>query len=200
MRRLVAVFAMLVILPFATAAGCGKNEVKASICDENGNNCTIIYYDAKAKKNFMVGVTKTMFEACKVDYQWPECGDGIHNGMRVTQLDNDPYRAPRGEEENENARTACVSSVSHPDVTITNSWFIGAMQLKVEPKATQGIFEKCKLAQPKQTAYLKAEHHAVPSTIMCNIWVYQAGQKWVLDFMITQALGDCTVQATIPAK
>jgi hypothetical protein len=140
-----------------------KDKVEASIC--HGDECFIIHTEGKEKR--LVSVTPAMFKSCKVDYQWPECGDGIHNGMRVTQLDNDPYRNTRRDEQNRNSRTVCVQSVSDPEVMITNSWWIGDMDKKIEKPKTQGI-------------------------------VYKGGQKWPIDFVITQALGDCTAQARVP--
>jgi hypothetical protein len=190
--------AIVLSLTLMGAEGCpgkSKNKVEASIC-VGKNDCYIIHTEGKEKRT--VAVTRAIFESCKVDYEWPSCGDGIHNGMRVTQLDNDPYRSTKRNAQNRNARSVCVQSISDPDAMITNTWFIGQMDAKTEEPKVQGIFTKCALAQPGQTAYIKSEHHAIPSTLLCQVYVFKNGQKWPLDFIITQALGDCVAQAVVP--
>lgn len=196
-RRLVALVTVLLAL-FSVAAKCPAEDkvvVKAGVC--SSAECWIVH-GKSGEKGTLERVNQQIFRKCKVDYQWPECGDGISRGMRVIQLDNDPYRSTKREKDEQNARTVCVASISDPEVKITNSWFIGSKQLKEEAPKIQGIFQRCELASPGTVAYIKAEHHAEPSTLLCHVWVYKNGQRWPIDFVITQALGDCVARAEVP--
>lgn len=196
MKRIAAILALLLILPLGTAASCSSPKVEASLCADE--TCSIIYKDEDGNKQ-LVYIEKARFGNCEPGKRWPNCTEGdISRGMR-----NIPYNSnPKVETKHQvgrDAKTVCVSSVSHPEVTITNTWFIGEMDAKTEDPDILGIFQKCGIGLPNQTAYIKAEHHAVPSTLMCTVfWVTADGDRVVLDFVITQALGDCQAQAVVP--
>lgn len=197
---LVMVFCLVVS---GAIAGCDdpfqpKNIVTARICADNAKkDCYIVHEEGDEKR--IVAVTKAVFDACPENYEWPRCGDGIHNGMRVIQLDNDPYASKQRSADEQNKRTVCVESISHPEAPITNTWFIGGSEPKTESKV-QGIFTRCALASPGSTAYIKSERHATPSTLMCLVYVFKGGARWPLDMVITQALGDCEATHVIPPK
>lgn len=201
-QRFYAVLTALVCLGVSgVITGCDpfqpENIVTGRICaDAKQNDCYIVHEEGKERR--IKAVTKAVFDACPENYEWPKCGDGIHNGMRVIQLDNDPYASTRRAPNEQNARTACVQSISTPLAEITNTWFIGAMEPKVEQPEELGIFNECRLASPGTTGYIKSEHHSTPSTTMCLVYIYKNGERVPIDVMITQALGDCIAQAAIP--
>lgn len=197
-----AVMAILLLIVIGAMSGCvpKQEKIKESLCTDK--TCAVVYND-KEGRNLLVYVEKAKFGSCKPGKQWPNCTEGdISRGMRNIPYNENPrdhFKQEEGQIKPREAKAVCVSSVSHPEAKITNTWFIGTMEPKVEPAKSQGIFQKCNIGVVGQTAYIKSEHHAEPSTLMCNVfWVTPEGERIVLDFVITQALGDCVAQAVVP--
>lgn len=198
-RKVALIVAAIVLLVMATAAGCKPPKILESLCTDK--TCAVVYND-KDGRNLLVYVEKAKFGNCEPGKRWPNCAEGdISRGMRNIPYNENPHQ-PKQESDkggSKDAKAVCVSSVSHPPVMITNTWFIGEMDARTEEPEVLGIFQKCAIGIPGQTAYIKAEHHAAPSTLMCNVfWVTPEGERIVLDFVITQALGDCQAQALVP--
>jgi hypothetical protein len=200
-RKVILIAVAIIAIVMSTAAKCpaATPKIQESLCTDS--TCAVVYND-KDDRKLLVYVEKAKFGNCEPGKRWPNCAEGdISRGMR-----NIPYNANPDLDKQEgtkggskDAKAVCVSSVSHPEAMITNTWFIGDMDARTEPSAIQGIFQKCNIGVPTQTAYIKSEHHAVPSTLMCNVfWVTPEGERIVLDFVITQALGDCVAQAVVP--
>ena len=165
----------------------GQYEIKyRSDVDADGNGGDVSEW---------IKLDENEYKACDIGERWPDCKKDAED---ENQEVNPPRRNESQDNRNRNSRTVCVNSVSHPRAKITNSWSIGRMDVKAEPARSQGIFERCRLAQIGQTAYLKAEHHAEPSTLVCTLWVWIDGKKKLIDTEITQALGDCKVNKVIP--
>jgi hypothetical protein len=180
--------------------GCVPKEPKVveSLCTDT--TCAVVYND-KDDQKLLVYIEKAKFGNCSPGKRWPNCTEGdISRGMRNIpyNVNEDHFKQEEGQIKPRDVKAVCVSSVSHPEAKITNTWFIGDTKPRTETK-TIGIFQECAIGTPTQTAYIKSEHHSEPSTLMCNVfWVTPDGDRIVLDLMITQALGDCVAQAVVP--
>ena len=197
-RRL-GIVLMLVGALLLYVSGCvpKQEKVEVSVCTDK--ICSVIYKNKDGQKQ-LIYIEKARFGNCEPGKRWPNCTEGdISRGMRNIPYNANPNVKTNQHQVGRDAKTVCVSSVSHPEVTITNTWFIGEMAAKTEDPDILGIFQRCAIGLPGQTAYIKSEHHAAPSTVMCNVfWVTADGDRIVLDFVITQAMGDCQAQAVIP--
>lgn len=189
-RRVAVLLAALAVVLLGCTSGtvCARRYNKAEGQYEIQYKSDVDPDGQGGKRSDWIKVDKNEYNACRIGDEWPACKEGAEV--------NQPR--PKQDDKDRNSKEVCVSSVSHPKVKITNSWSIGRMDVKTEKSAVQGIFERCRLAQSGQTAYLKAEHHADPSTLVCTIWVWEKGKKRLIDTMITQALGDCVVNQRIP--
>lgn len=200
-RKIVLIVTAIIVLVMGTAAKCPAKtpKVQKSLCTDK--TCAVVYND-KEGRNLLVYIEKAKFGNCEPGKRWPNCTEGdISRGMRNIPYNANPDINKELTKQNirSDGKAVCVSSVSHPEATITNTWFIGEMDAKTEEPEVMGIFQRCDIGLPGQTAYIKSEHHAVPSTLMCNVfWVTADGEKIVLDFVITQAFGDCVAQGLVP--
>lgn len=147
-------------------------------------------------------VNKAVFDACDEGEKWPQCKDGIHNGMRNLPApeggaQNDPYRDPDRDAQDRNARTVCFDFVSEPKRKLSYRWRT-ARREKGPREGIWGIYSECVLVQVGEVVNMKVEHITGPSTLLCTIYIMRMGKKVWLDMMVTQAFGDCDVAAVVP--
>lgn len=191
------------IMSIVALTACGTNAV---VCDRAFNKktgkFTVSYQDdadtTAQKTTTTVNVDIAEFVVCKIGDKWPNCKRDAREFPDVPDVPNNPKYRNYKLIDNQKKRIVCVDSISFPEATITNSWTIGTDSGVDGPKR-QGTFQTCFTVFAGQRASIKSEHHREPSTLVCTVWMFgRDGKKKILDFEITQALGDCSAKARIP--